>query len=262
MRGQETMSFKYFNPTDLAFGQRLTAAFTELNNLAASAEENLSILDSQIDLVELAGYRHYQVPIPRELTDPCRSNELYQLLTNKFMAISKFIYEDGKFQIVAYLFNDSTMRITRLEGSSTITEGFVYYKEAYSIAKNEGELVFSEEENFTLGNLFCQYKIDTKKGKIYLIDYNQELDLIPFDWGNITDIKWGEQVAGANELYKPTDYKCLCIKGHRGDIEVKINGKSVFKGKGSTCTRHHIVYANPSTEISGTYEWIKEIVYY
>ena len=35
------MSYDFFNPTDLAFGQKLTAAFISLNNLANAAESNL-----------------------------------------------------------------------------------------------------------------------------------------------------------------------------------------------------------------------------
>lgn len=257
------MSYDFFNPTDLAFGQKLTAAFISLNNLANAAGSNLEdVYKNQEFYADYIG-KNYPVSKPRKLGDPCRTDELYNLVNDHFMRITNLKKnDDGKLFIEAHLFNQRTNRMTHLTGTTDLEEGYIYYNEANSVIKPDKPFLFSEDEDGSLGTYFAHFTYDKNTGQVKFFGSVSNLGLIPYDWGSVDHLKWGKQVAGQNQEYTPTGYQCLCIKGNHNDIEVKVNGKRVFGGKGHNMVRHHIIYVNPSMVISGSYEWIREIIYY
>ena len=130
------MSYDFFNPTDLAFGQKLTAAFISLNNLANAAASNLEdVYKNQEFYADYIG-KNYPVSKPRKLGDPCRTDELYNLVNDHFMRITNLKKnDDGKLFIEAHLFNQRTNRMTHLTGTTDLEEGYIYYSEANSVIK-------------------------------------------------------------------------------------------------------------------------------
>lgn len=256
------MSFKYFNPTDLAFGQKLSAAFIALDRLADSASDNLGLYKDQLAILGEDFVKYYRVPIPKNLTDPCRTDEILDVIDNKFLTIKSIEWKNNKLNFEAFVFNTSNNRISHLKGTTDLKEGYAYYEEAKNNKKTDVEVTFNKSEDWTLGNLLFQFKVDTSSGKVNLIGSVSGIEFIPYDWGSVTHIKWGEQLAGANQSYTPKGYQCICIEGQQNHIEVKVNGKRVFGGDGHNCRRYHIMYVNPTMTISGDYDWIKEIVYY
>lgn len=256
------MTFNYFNPSNLAFGSKLTTAFYQLNRLAESAEENLEEFFAQQEFFKQFEDRNYEISKPYESYNPVRSNEFFDILNDRPSFIRRITYDkdNKKISVKVNLFNRDTNRITRLEGETDILEGYCYYKPAISNSMPERELSFSEDKVFNLGVQLFEYKVE-ENDTISIIGELDQLRLTPFDTTQYESISKGEQVADYNQKYKAENYECVCIVGNKNNIQVKLNGRVVLQGYGADNVRHCILYLKPEDEITGSYARIFKVKY-
>ena len=82
------MTFDFFNTSDLAFGGKLTSAFKQLFNLLQQAEDNIdSVLEKQAIYSDYF-FKNYIVGEPTNATQPCRTNEILNIIQQKQGAIN------------------------------------------------------------------------------------------------------------------------------------------------------------------------------
>ena len=82
------MTFDFFNTSDLAFGGKLTSAFRQLFNLLQQAEDNIdSVLEKQAIYSDYF-FKNYIVGEPTNATQPCRTNEILNIIQQKQGAIN------------------------------------------------------------------------------------------------------------------------------------------------------------------------------
>lgn len=74
------MTFDFFNTSNLAFGGKLTTAFKQLFNQVEQAEDNIdSVIEKQSIYTDYL-FKNYIVGQPTNATNPCRSNEILNLV--------------------------------------------------------------------------------------------------------------------------------------------------------------------------------------
>lgn len=261
------MTYNYFNPTDLAFGSRLTNAFKSLHHLADAASDNIKEVLENMAYFEQYNGRNYPIGRPNSPNAPCRTNEMFDLINDKGIYLNEISYIDNTLKVSIKAFDATTNRMTSATGTTTIREGYCYYRKSSSNRKYETEIIFSEEQNFGKGNLLFQYRID-KSGKINIVGEVKPINLIPNDLGGYNGLSLGDRLAGQDEEYTATDYECLCIIGRNKTLKVNKNDKHIV---GSTESngyisqqrgiRHAIVYVKPEDTISGLYAEIRRIDY-
>lgn len=82
------MTFNFFNTSDLAFGGKLTSAFKQLFNSLQQAEDNIdSVLEKQAIYSDYF-FKNYIVGEPTNATQPCRTNEILNIIQQKQGAIN------------------------------------------------------------------------------------------------------------------------------------------------------------------------------
>lgn len=262
------MTFEFFNPTDLAFGQKLTAVFTSLDNLSKAAEANIK------EVIENTAYyyqyynKNYRVRRPSKADDPCRVDELFDLLNDKTVYIKNFNLDSNKLYVDIVSFNRNNNRITHATGSTELKKGYCYFKESVSNKSVNTELTFTNTLEYGKGSLLFKFRID-KNGNINFIGDISLLGIKPHDMGGYSQITLEKQeVAGDNTEYTAEDYECLCIVGKSTKLRVHRNDKYIFGGvEGSGYIseqrgeRHCILYVKPNDVITGVYSKIYRVIY-
>ena len=247
------MSFDFFNPSNLAFGSKLTAAFTQLNNLADAAEENLEKVRLIQETLGQYDRKNYIVPKPSKPVSPCRTNELFDLLNDVSVIINRLEFTDNKLYVDINMFNRTNNRITKGTGSTTLTKGHCYVKTATSNQKPNRELSFDKELRFDLGEELFQFEIDDS-GNIILLGNLNNICCFPSNGNVYTSISKGENLSFTNGVYTATNYECVCLVGYLNNIQVILNGRVILQGYGSKMKRHCILYLKPNDEIRGSIE--------
>lgn len=254
------MSFDFFNNSYLAFGSKLTTAFNTLENMIVAAERNLEQVIKDQDLYKEYYNRNYLVPRPISPTSPCRANEIFDVMNDKNVYLNKLKYNGVNLEACIGLFNRSNNRITRLEGTTDLKEGYAFYSsEAISNSNVDRELKFVSDFEDVKGILLFQYRIGLD-GTINLVGSVSNLYLIPESINYLTGMSFGSKVSSGGS-YTAQDFECLCVIGKENNIEVKLDGTTILKGQGHNCVRHCIIYAKKGAKITGTYDSIYRINY-
>ena len=90
------MTFDFFNTSDLAFGGKLTSAFKQLFNKCKQAEDNIdSVLEKQ-SIYSDYFFKNYIVGEPTNASNPCRTNEILNIIKNKKGNIFVILNNDAK----------------------------------------------------------------------------------------------------------------------------------------------------------------------
>lgn len=257
------MSFDYFNTSNLAFGVKLTKAFMTLDTLYNEASANVAQVEKDQQIFNEYINRNYQVPRPTQLGNPCRSDELFNIVNDKEVYLSRLEYKDGTVYIEGVIFKRSTNRITKFTGSDTLEEAYVYYRVSNSNAKPDTELDFEEEEVGDSDDLLLQYRIDSE-GHINLIYDVSNLSLVPYDTSQYISMSKGETLATNSEDFTSEDYQCVCIVGKENQLMVYLNDDWIMGNKESHnyVGKHNcILYIKPDDEITGTYSKIFRVNY-
>lgn len=253
------MTYDFFNTSNLAFGSKLTAAFQSLDNLANAAEQNLNQVFADQAIYNEYTNKNYQVPRPSSLESPCRSDEIFDLVNDSNIFVSKLEYSGGKLKAKVIMFNRNNNRMTIGSGETTIREGYCYIIEAVSNQNTNKELKFSEDIDASLGLLLFRYRVDNAN-VVNLIGDVSNLGFTPLDINQYSSLSKGSTVASTGS-YTATGYECVCIIGKRNNIKVQLNGNTVLQGQGADNVRCCILYLKPKDKISGTYNSIFRINY-
>ena len=122
------MSFDYFNTSYLAFGQKLYSAFATLDSLAKEAKLNIDQVMTYQSLFDDYLNKNYSVPIPQNPESPCRSDNFFDIIDDKPIYINKLTSTQDGIDVQLILVNRTNDRVTRLTGSTSLKEGYCYYK--------------------------------------------------------------------------------------------------------------------------------------
>lgn len=171
------MAYDFFNTSLLAFGKKLTAAFKSLNELKKAAADNVEQVLQDLRVFKQYGNKNYKVPTPYDGTRPCRTDEVYNLISQPFI-FKQLEFVNNHLNITGIKFNKVTKRITIFTGSTTITQGSVYYNEAISNNTNGSTLNFYDN-NYTgvkVGQKLFTYRISGST--VIILDNLNELNFM------------------------------------------------------------------------------------
>lgn len=120
------MTFDFFNTSDLAFGGKLTSAFKQLFNKCKQAEENIdSVLEKQAIYSDYF-FKNYIVGEPTNASNPCRTNEILNIIKNKKGNISVILNNDRNGNSIATvranIYDFTNNIVTVIQDSFTITK--------------------------------------------------------------------------------------------------------------------------------------------
>lgn len=249
------MSFDFFNTSLLAFGSKLTAAFTTLTNNAKYAIENVDKALSELEYYQQYINKNYRVPVPTRSTMAVRVNEIYSVI-DESVDIKELKYENNTFSVEVTYFNNSTNKITNAVGeTSTLKEGYAYVVPSTTNTRMTKEIRFSSSDD-KKGNeiLLFKFRVDNE-GKIFLGgDLRTTLKLFPQDATQYTSLSGGETITFP---YTAQDYECICVIGYIDNILVNVNDTTIIKGGGGGGyhnRNHAIIYLKKGDVVSGTIE--------
>ena len=122
------MTFDFFNTSDLAFGGKLTSAFKQLFNKCKQAEDNIdSVLEKQAIYSDYF-FKNYIVGEPTNASNPCRTNEILNIIKNKKGNISVILNNDANGNSIA------TVRANIYDFTNNIV---TIIQDSFTIAKEE-----------------------------------------------------------------------------------------------------------------------------
>lgn len=255
------MSFDYFNTSYLAFGQKLYSAFATLDSLAKEAKLNIDKIMTYQSLFDDYLNKNYSVPIPQNPESPCRSDNFFDIIDDKPIYINKLTSTQGGIDVQLILVNRNNDRVTRLTGSTSLKEGYCYYKtEAPSNSYPDKEVEFTSDKANVIGTLLFQFRVD-KNNILNIVGSTSALYIRPNDLTSYSSVSWGERVANNNQEYTAQDYECLLIKGYYRNLKVVLNNNIVMQGQGNWVQRHCVLYVKKGDKITGNYQYINRINY-
>lgn len=164
------MPFDFFNLSNLAFGNKLTLAFTQLERLAREAKEHIDILIRDIRIYAKYLNRNYQIPTPIKGSDGCRVDELFSIISEKVI-VNNISYISGELELDCIVFNPTTGLITKLQGYTTLTSGYCYFNYATSNNSVSKSASFFSDENVTHGIKLFKFKANPTN-KTVTIDWS------------------------------------------------------------------------------------------
>lgn len=243
------MPFDFFNTSALAFGIKLTSAFTQLDNLRQNAQRNINdILEAQDIFQEVIG-KNYQVPAPVKPSSACRTNELFAIIESEVYIRSLDIV-NGKLRVDIEKLDSRTNRVTAASGETDLKDGYAFVVPAISNKEMNKNIRFSSiNDKESSETLLFQFMIDNDNKVTIKGDYSY-LELYPQDFTQYRKIEKGSNITLP---YTAPDYCCICVVGNVNWIEVKKNGKVILSGNGNRTVRHCILYLKPDDKVEGSY---------
>ena len=136
------MSYDFFNTSNLAFGAKITSAFRQLFASTQQARDNIqSVLDRQAIYSDYL-FKNYIVGQPTAKTNPCRTNEILNLIKDLGFIKKLIITLNGIGENVAdsvlvdaNIYNKSYNINTRITGSRTLTASDWHSSDAIHLAR-------------------------------------------------------------------------------------------------------------------------------
>ena len=255
------MSFDFFNTSLLAFGSKLTAAFSTLSNGAKYAVENIDKALSELEYYQQYINKNYRVPVPTRAGMAVRTNEIFDVI-DEFVDIKELKYDNNLLSVEVTYFTSSTHRVTNAIGSTELKEGYAYVVPAVSNTRMTKTIRFSDTED-RKGNetLLFGFRIDDN-GNIFLRgDLRSTLRLFPQDATQYTSLSKGSTITFP---YTAKGYECVCCVGYNNNIDVKVNGETIIKGIGGGVyenTNHAILYLKKGDVVTGNINYGFKINY-
>lgn len=239
------MSFDFFNTSSLAFGSKLTTAFNQLNKLKEEAQSNIVQVLKDQDVYNKYIGRNYQVPVPSTGDNPCRVDEVFQVIDAPFI-VKDLSYKDKTLSISILTFNSDTLKITTASGLTTLKEGSAYYEQSISNISTDRDINFVKKGTVATGQKLFDFRIDSN-GYICLeniIDYISSVD-----YNNYSSLSKGSNVTLP---YTATDYECVVIVGKNNTAEIKLNGTTILGyWNVDSCSRYVIAYLKTGDKLTG-----------
>lgn len=250
------MTFDFFNTSNLAFGQKISAVFKTLNNQAQQAEDNIETILYDLTYYKQYINRNYQSPVPTTPSMPVRTNELYKII-DEIPPVLELALVDGVLNIKVRFFSKNSNLITIAQGTTTNKTGYVFVTPSISYDKVEREIrVGSEAEPQRNEILLFRFRIDTQN-KIHLLGDTQSfLKLYPQDASQYKSLSVGRSFN--KDYYKADDYICVAVvtEGNSDAVatDIRLNGNEIIAGLANThygMAQHSIFYLKPGDYVSG-----------
>lgn len=164
------MPFDFFNLSNLAFGNKLTLAFTQLERLVKEDREHIDILIRDIRIYAKYLNRNYQIPAPLKGSDGCRVDELFSIISERVI-VDNISYSIGELRLECIIFSPSTGIVTKLQGYTDLKEGYCYFNRASSNNSVSKPALFFSDKNTVHGIELFKFKTDSKN-KTVTIDWS------------------------------------------------------------------------------------------
>lgn len=164
------MPFDFFNLSNLAFGGRLTLAFTQLERLVREAKEHIDILIRDLRIYGKYLNRNYQLSEPIKSTDGCRVDELYSIVADNII-VNDISYTSGELELDCVVFNANNGIVTKLQGYTTLKSGYCYFNYAISNNDTNRPALFFSDESSSHGVKLFKFVVNTSN-KTVRIDWN------------------------------------------------------------------------------------------
>lgn len=257
------MPFDYFNTGYLAFGSKLTRAFRQLEKMFNDAEDNIGVTLKNLEILGDYVNRNYRAPFPTSEDMAVRCSELFDVINDSYY-FKELEYKDGTLRISINLFDRQTNRMTILSGSTSIKEGYAYFKKSVSNISPASTITFSEKQDDGLGVVLFKYRIDYNN---FINIEDGTSDVISFGVGNmdkINDISFGDSLTLP---YEATDYCCVAVFGKWNNnqgtsLSVQLNSKDIFTSRGSGHKNTCFVYLKPKDVLKASvYDSAKFVKY-
>lgn len=259
------MTFDFFNISNLAFGDKLTSAFIQLDNLTKEAENNLEYVLNNQQIFQQYVNRNYRVPIPIKPEMACRVDELFNLIKN-IGGLKKLDYDKTTHTLtVDYVeYNEDTDRITHVTGSTDIfdtgnQEGYCFFIRAVSNKNLEKEARFSFENDRKSSEIeLFRFRLNKDASKLIVLGDNPFGYYEGYDTSQYSSVSKGDDITFP---YTSNGYNCILVKGNLNNINVKVNGKTTLSGTGNAVTRYNVLYLKDGDKIEGSLSTGFEINY-
>lgn len=269
------MSFDYFNVSHLAFGSKLTKAFSQLDRLCTEAEDNLVYLYQILDIFGEFIDRNYPCPFPTRGDAPVRAKELFDLL-NDANALRK-IYLDANedLNVEVIMYKRQSNRFTVGTGKTSLKKGYVFCKDSVSNKNYERDLQFVENYDDGVGHFLFEFRIDGDK-HINIVGESKKYFSPSRDFDHISSMEKVTSVLVDTNLtngwsYTAEDYETIICVGYAfwgtrpyhddgaraagakyGSILlVRINDEDVVEVGGADSRQFVVVYLKPGDKLSG-----------
>lgn len=246
------MSFDFFNTSHLAFGSKLTRAFKTLENLCDESERNMQNITNNLDYYSKFLNRNYRVAKPISPDSAAQAAQAYDLVNDAFV-VNNISYDPEEEKVnVSFVYIDrDTDRITKASGSTTLKKGYAYYKESISNTTPESTIVFTEDENDSLGNLAFKFRVD-KYDRLNLdLSANCVIPLTPKDCGHLSTVSYDGDVPSP---YVADDYECVvCTANYPGaywGIRVTLNETELVNEESTYLGNHSVLYLKPGSKVT------------
>lgn len=240
------MTFDFFNTSALAFGQKLTQAFKNLESMADEAEDNLEQVYRDNEIFSQYVNRNYQIPFPTRADAGCQSNQAYDLV-NDTNALLELSYSNSTLTVRYNTFNRTSNRYTIGVGSTTSKSGYAFLANSISNGVPSGEISFVSNYYDGSGQFLFQYSIDSK-GFINIVKNSDAL--IQFFDGDESGYKSLTKGSTVSLPYTATEPCCICIITAAGTANIAKNGTAIYKANTNGCTRHVILYLKKGDKIT------------
>lgn len=212
------------------------------------AQDNLAgILDDQAIFNQYLN-RNYQVPIPSRPDMACRVDEAFNFVRNCYGFNDITFSEDEGLTVDVTFFNDYTDRITHATGTTELTEGYAYVREAVAANKPDRTIRFSEEEGPS-GNEILLFKFRVQDGYLFTSNETGYVNVVPLDFTQYTGLSC---TINHPIPYTATGYECVAVRGAAQNLNVTINGTTVAYGNGHYNHRLIFLYLKPGDVVSGS----------
>lgn len=243
------MSFDFFNTSHLAFGSKLTQAFTELEKQLEFSKESIIRLQDYLDMVDSYTNRNYRAPVPSGETSPVRTNELFDIFNDKSCYIKDLYFNtnDNLVHVKLLLYDQTNNLFTAAAGTSSIKKGYCYVKKSISNNYPIQTLSFSKVQDSSKGTMLFQYRVDNRN-QLNLKNVNSIMLISAADDNEFRSVGFDGDISFP---YTATDYECICAVGWTDNLYITLNNRVVCKGSGHKMQRHCILYLKPGDVVNG-----------
>jgi len=147
------MTYQYFNSSLLAFGLNITNVFKSLGKKLDDAYVNLDRAKAILQYNNTFNGKNYMIPEPTSPGSPCRSAEIFSVLSLTPCLINEISYNEGIFKIDMILFNTSTNKLTHLTGQRDVSninnpKGYACYQESTNVNTPNKSITFVSEDSY------------------------------------------------------------------------------------------------------------------
>lgn len=253
------MSFDFFNTSHLAFGSKLTQAFTELEKQLEFSKDSIVRLQDYLNAVDLYTNRNYRAPVPSSETSPVRTNELFDVFNDKSCYIKDLYFNtnDNLVHVELLLYDQTNNLFTAAAGTSSIKEGYCYVKKSMSNNYPIQTLSFTKTVDSSKGIMLFQYRVDNRN-QLNLKNVNSIMLISAADDNEFKNIGFDGNIGFP---YTASDYECICAVGHTDNFWCDLNGRRICQGQGWVSKRCIFLYLKPGDVVNGP-SWGFKIGYF